>query len=361
MAKGLKAIVPQPGRPLYITARDAVRRRSIRASSRPASRCPRPRNFPNNSPSPSSPRIARFRNWSTAACCSSSQGKGTFVHQRYLDRKETISTTRVGLVFHNDWSLADYYNSQVLEGVRQAAQSLAVDLLLLRFGEDIRNECNGYLYINPLPQEIEQMASETNRRQAILAVGAKSRNKRISSVDVDNLDLAKQAVGHLAGLGHTNIGYVGGADQASNSQDRWTGFTEACEEKDLAIKEGSAIRTGNWKLDERDRMSLIRLLGSPTRPTAIFAAGYYYALDCYAAVQTVGLRVPEDLSIVGVDDPPSAPYLAPPLTTLRQPLMQLGHAAITALHELIQRSSAEMVNRTLWAELVIRRSSATMK
>jgi LacI family transcriptional regulator len=108
-------------------------------------------------------------------------------------------------------------------------------------------------------------------------------------------------------------------------------------------------------------MSLIRLLGSPSKPTAIFAAGYYYALDCYAAAQTVGLRVPEDLSVVGVDDPPSAPFLSPPMTTLRQPLMQMGHAAITALHELIQRSGSDMVNRTLWAELVIRRSSAPAK
>ena len=280
---------------------------------------------------------------------------------RYLDRKETISTTRVGLVFHNDASLADTHHAQVLEGIRQAAQSLAVDLLLLRLGEDIRNECNGYLYVNPLPEEIEQMAAETNRKQAILAVGAKSRNKRISSIDVDNLDLAKQAVGHLAGLGHTNIGYVGGADRVSNSLDRWTGFNEACREKNITPKEASVIRAGAWKLDDRDRMSLIRLLGSPSRPTAIFAAGYYFALDCYAAAQTVGLRVPEDLSIVGVDDPPSAPYLSPPLTTLRQPLMQLGHAAVTALHELIQRNNNEAVNRTLWAELVIRRSSGPVK
>ena len=97
------------------------------------------------------------------------------------------------------------------------------------------------------------------------------------------------------------------------------------------------------------------------RPTAIFAAGFYFALDCYGAAATVGLRIPDDISIVGVDDPPSAMHLSPPLTTLRQPLMQLGHAAITALHELIQRNSPDVVTRTLWAELVIRRSSAAVK
>ncbi len=361
MGKVLKAIVPQAGRPLYITARDAVREAIDEGVFTPGEQMPSTKELSEQLAVSLVTAHRALQELVNGGVLQRSQGKGTFVHQRYLDRKETLSTTRVGLVFHNDASLADNYHAQILEGVRQAAQSLAVDLLLLRLGEDIRNECNGYLYINPLPEEIEQMAAETNRKQAILAVGAKSQNKRISSVDVDNLDLAKQAVGHLAGLGHTNIGYVGGADLVSNSQDRWVGFNEACEEKGIGIKETSVIRAGNWKLDDRDRMSLIRLLGSPNRPTAIFAAGYYYALDCYAAAQTVGLRVPEDLSIVGVDDPPSAPYLSPPLTTLRQPLMQLGHAAITALHELIQRNSTEMVNRTLWAELVIRRSSAPVK
>ena len=361
MGKALKAIVPQPGRPLYITARDAVREAIDEGVFTPGEQMPSTKELSEQLAVSLVTAHRALQELVNSGVLQRSQGKGTFVHQRYLDRKETISSTRVGLVFHGDSSLADYFHGQVLEGIRQAAQSLAVDLLLLRFGEDIRNECNGYLYVNPLPEEIEQMASETNRKQAILAVGAKSRNKRISSIDVDNLDIGKQAVGHLAGLGHTNIGYVGGADQVSNSQDRWAGFREACHEKHIGIKDANVIRTGNWKLDDRDRMSLIRLLGSPNRPTALFAAGYYFALDCYAAATTVGLKIPEEISIVGVDDPPSAMFLGPPLTTLRQPLVQLGHAAITALHELIQRNSTEMVNRTLWAELVIRRSSAPVK
>ena len=361
MGKALKAIVPQPGRPLYITARDAVREAIDAGVFTPGEQMPSTKELSEQLAVSLVTAHRALQELVNNGVLQRSQGKGTFVHQRYLDRKETISNTRVGLVFHDEASLADYYHGQVLEGIRQAAQGLAVDLLLLRRGEDIRNECNGYLYVNPLPDEIEQMAAETNRRQAILAVGSKSRNKRINSIDVDNLDLAKQAVGHLAGLGHTSIGYIGAADAVSNSQDRWQGFSDSCKEKGITLKDAHLIRTGSWRLDERDRMGLIKLLGSPNRPTAIFAAGYYFALDCYGAASTVGLRVPEDLSIVGVDDPPSAMHLSPPLTTLRQPLMQLGHAAITALHELIQRNTAEAVNRTLWAELVIRRSSAPVK
>jgi LacI family transcriptional regulator len=361
MGKTLKAIDPQPGRPLYITARDAVRDAIDSGIFTPGEQMPSTKELSEQLSVSLVTAHRALQELVNSGVLQRSQGKGTFVHQRYLDRKQTISMTRIGLILHADSSLAEYYHGQVLEGIRQAAQSLAVDLLLLRQGEDIRNECNGYLYVNPLPDEIEQMAAETNRKQPILAVGAKSRNKRISSIDVDNLDIGRQAVGHLAGLGHHNLGFVGGEDAVSNSHDRWTGFKESCQEKGITVKDANVIRTGSWKLDEKDRMSLIRLLSSPQRPTAIFAAGYYFALDVLAAASTVGIRIPEDLSVVGVDDPPSAMYLSPPLTTLRQPLVQLGNAAITSLHELITRNTPDIVTRNLWAELVIRRSSAPAK
>jgi GntR family transcriptional regulator, arabinose operon transcriptional repressor len=73
------------------------------------------------------------------------QGRGTFVHEDYQDRAETSTGMRFGLVFHRESSLADYYHGQILEGVRQGADEFGVDLVLLRFGEDWRNECQGYL------------------------------------------------------------------------------------------------------------------------------------------------------------------------------------------------------------------------
>jgi LacI family transcriptional regulator len=286
-----------------------------------------------------------------------SQGKGTFVHQRYLDRHRTLSACRVGLVYHREASLADYYHSQILEGVRQASQTLAVDLILLRFGEDVRKECNGYLVVNPLPDEVDELVVEVGRKLPTLVVGARSGSPKVFTIDVDNVELARKAVHHLAELGHTRIGYVGGADIISNSRDRWHGFVEACREHNLPVRDMNVLKGESWRLDEKERMTLIRALSAPQRPTAIFAAGYYFALDVFAAAATVGLRIPDDLSVVGVDDPPSGAHLSPPLTTLRQPLVQLGHAAVTALHERIQSDAAPMESRTLTAELVIRRSS----
>lgn len=355
-SQGLQPVTPQPGRPLYLTARDALRE-AIDLGA-----------FPPGEQMPSTKELSELLDVSlvtahralqelvTCGVLQRRQGRGTFVHARYLERRKTASDTRVGLVFHAESSIADFYHGQILEGIRQAAQHLSIDLVILHFGEDIRNECNGYLYLNPLSEDLEQLASQSTRRQPILAVGAKPVGRRISSIDVDNVDLARQAVQHLCGLGHTQIGFVGG-DRLSNSMDRWNGFNVALAERNLPVKEGQIIKGGSWRLNDQERMTLMRTLSGGNRPTAIFAAGFYFALDVYGAALTVGLRIPEDLSVVGVDDPPSAAHLSPPMTTLRQPLIQLGQAAMTTLSEQIKNGDGEAVSRTLWAELVIRRST----
>jgi GntR family transcriptional regulator, arabinose operon transcriptional repressor len=356
--KELKPVTPQPGKPLYLTVKDAVRDAITAGIFSPGEQMPSTKELSEQLSVSLVTAHRALQELVAAGVLQRSQGKGTFVHQRYLDREKTLSDTRVGLIFHREASLADFYHSQVLEGVRQAAQQLSVDLILLRYGEDVRNECNGYLFVNPLPSEVDHICGESRRNQPILTVGAKSDDKRISSIDVDNIDLARDAVNHLASLGHRHIAYVGGGDQVSNSRDRWLGFKAACESRGLSPREGHIISGDGWRLDERERNALIRTLTGPQRPTAVFAAGYYFALDVYGAAGTVGLRVPEDLSVVGVDDPPSASHLSPALTTMRQPLVQLGHAAVTALFERIQNDNAPLQNRTLRAELVIRRSSA---
>ena len=130
-------------------------------------------------------------------------------------------------------------------------------------------------------------------------------------------------------------------------------------EQGLPVPEANVIKGRHWQLEDKERMGLIRILSTAGRPTAIFAAGYSFALDVYTAASTIGLRMPTQLSVVGVDDPQSAPHLSPSLTTLRQPLVQLGHAAINALVGRIQKLPGETAApRMLCAELIIRRSSA---
>jgi LacI family transcriptional regulator len=361
VTKDLKPVQPQPGKPLYLAAKDRIREAIDAGAFTPGEQMPSTKDLSDQLEISLVTAHRALQELVNAGVLQRSQGKGTFVHQAYLDGRRTVSECRVGLVLQADASLADVYHGQVLEGVRQAASSMNVDLVLLRFDEDIRKECNGFLYLNPQAAELKALTPTSKRRSPIVIIGGHTDSPQASSIDVDNNQLARQAVAHLAGHGHAQIGYVGGPDELTQYKDRWQGYLETLNERRLPNKPQSVLKGASWRLDERGRNELVRLLSGSNRPTAIFAAGYYFALDVYAAAQTIGLKVGEGLSVIGVDDPPSAAHLAPSLTTMRQPLVQLGHSAVTTLIDRIRQDSPPAEHRLLQAELVIRRSTAAAK
>ena len=363
-ARTLPAVTPRAGRPLYLVARDAIRDAIDAGDFEPGQRMP------------STADVSRQLRVSLVTAHRAlhelvgdgllyrSQGRGTFVRPGGGEGAAPRASGRVGLVFDPDSSLADHYHSQVLEGVRRGAQQLHVDLILLRLGEDVRGECDGFLYLNPLPGQLADLSRRSQR--PCVVVGARGDARGVAAVDTDNGDLADQAVDHLVRLGHTRIGYVGGGEgplATSNGRDRWRGFVDACERRSLAVESHNVLQANTWRLNQGERLRLTAMLAGAARPTALFAAGYYYALDAYAAAEDAKLQIPEELSVVGVDDPPSAEHLSPSLTTLRQPLVQLGHAAVALLAERVNPTAQDDpaadqdAGRTLRARLVARRSS----
>jgi DNA-binding LacI/PurR family transcriptional regulator len=206
---------------------------------------------------------------------------------------------------------------------------------------------------------IDQMAlvTETAGRRPLLSIGTHCPGASVSCIAIDNVEMGRRAVRHLCDLGHRSLGFMGGDDHVAYGRDRWAGFLAACQQQEVAPRDQNIIRGLGSRLDERERMALIRALSSPHRPTAVFAAGYEFAMDVLETAKTVGLSIPRDLSIIAVDDPPSAPYLDPPLTTFRQPVLQLGHAAINMLVERIRQPGEQPEYRTLRPELIIRGST----
>lgn len=357
----LTAVVPESGRPLYLCVRDSLRKAIDQGVFHPGEQMPSTKEL---SEQMAVSLVTAHRALQELVACGvlqRSQGKGTFIHDRYPHRKNQISQCRVGVVIHASSSIADYYHGQIFEGVRRESDKQNVDLILLRFGEDVRNECNGFLFINPFPEEMRELEN-TPRRQPTIVVGARGNTSRLSSVDVDNFDLTRQAIEHLTSLGHHRVMFVGGAEHLSNSRDRRAGFFAACSQFKVDAPTPELIFTAeSWRLSTDERLQLVATLQAPNRPTAIFAAGYYMALDIYSAAQQAGLRVPEDLSVISVDDPPSAEHLSPPLTTLRQPLVQLGQSSVALLVDAFRRHDLQPAARTLSAELVIRGSTAPAK
>jgi LacI family transcriptional regulator len=361
VVKEFAAVSTQPGRPLYAAVRDAIRDAIDAGAYAPGEQIPSTKELSEQMSVSLVTAHRALQELVADGVLERAQGKGTFIHPRYLDRKSTRVQTRVGLVLHQQSSIGDFYHGQIFDGVRQAAAEHRVDLILLRYGEDGgRSSCAGYLFVNPLPRELETFAGSSAQKQPVLVVGAKSDVRRVASLDVNNVDLAHHAVKHLRSLGHTRIGYVGGDDTISNSSDRWLGFRDACRECDVTVHAACNIRSRGWRLEDDERATLTKMLSNGNRPTAILAGGYDFALDVYAAANAAGLKMPQDLSVVGVDDPPSAAHLTPPLTTLRQPLVELGHAALTALFERISGTSRRLDTRQLRGELVVRSSTSAL-
>ena len=354
--KDLKPVQPQPGKPLYLVAKERIRDAIDAGVFGPGEQMPSTKELSDQLEVSLVTAHRALQELVNAGILQRSQGKGTFVHQAYLEGRRTIGESRIGLVLHRDASLADFYHSQILEGVRQASQEFNVDLILLRYDEDIRRECNGFLYINPPASEAETIAAR--RKTPTVIIGAAPEGSSISATDVDNLHLARQAVAHLTGLGHTAIGFVGGSDEDTQQRDRWNGFVAALADKQLAPRPQWVLKSNGYRLADRDKSDLARLLNGASRPTALFASGYFFALDVYAAADKAGLRIPQDLSVIGVDDPASAQHLAPPLTTMAEPLLELGRGAIEALVERVRNEDSAAQHQTLRAELVARDSTA---
>jgi LacI family transcriptional regulator len=176
----------------------------------------------------------------------------------------------------------------------------------------------------------------------------------IPSVDVDNVGAARAATSHLVGLGHRVIGCITNAPfHYAAARERREGYRQALAAADLPHDEDLVIEANFDAASGRRAMS--RLLQRPDL-TAVFVASDVVAFGAMAAIREAGLRVPEDISVVGFDDIPLAAYFDPPLTTVHLPAHELGRAAGAALLDRISGRTVE-ARTVLPTELVIRSST----
>ncbi len=176
-------------------------------------------------------------------------------------------------------------------------------------------------------------------------------------VDVDNRQTARMAVEHLISQGHRRIACITNAPlMYTGATDRLFGYLDALAAHDLPKDEG-LVRYGNFDLESGRTAteSLLSELSDP--PTAIFAASDVIAIGAISMVHELGLRIPEDVAIIGVDDVPMARYLTPPLTTARLPAHELGRQAGMMLLGCIRGKSSVNRQLLLKTELVLREST----
>ncbi|WP_437614106.1 DNA-binding transcriptional regulator CytR [Erwinia sp. V71] len=181
----------------------------------------------------------------------------------------------------------------------------------------------------------------------------------LPTVHIDNLTAAFEAVNHLYQLGHRRIACIAGPETMPLSHYRLQGYIQSLRRNGLTVAPEYIVR-GDFTF-EAGAMALKQLMTLPQPPDALFCHSDIMALGALSQAKTLGLRVPQDLSLVGFDDIELARYSDPQLTTVAQPRFAIGREAMLLLLEQLQGKSVSNGSRLLDFELKIRDSSARRK
>lgn len=190
----------------------------------------------------------------------------------------------------------------------------------------------------------------------VVVVNRSEDSGRASCIVGDNRLAMLQAVTHLVQSGHTSIAHVAGPDDLSTGHERRLGFLEAVRENGLKEAQCPVAESKAFHRDE-GRAACDTLLEIHRGITAIVAANDLLALGCYDSICAHGLRCPQDISVVGHNDMPLMDSVAPPMTTVRIPLYEMGVRAATLMLENLDGSTTAHVNLVLRPELVVREST----
>ncbi|WP_374509487.1 substrate-binding domain-containing protein [Niveibacterium sp.] len=192
----------------------------------------------------------------------------------------------------------------------------------------------------------------------IVVTGRKAHGEHLRSLSIDNCTGALIAVRHLLALGHRRIAHIAGPPDQEDARERLAGYKQALEEAGLRFDPNLVVQGGFLKGGGLAAMHA--LLERATAFTAVFAANDLSACGARQALLRYGIRVPDDISLIGFDDAVEAVSIDPPLTTIRQPVLELGRAAATQIVNLISGAS-EALPAVPPLELVVRGSTRRLR
>jgi LacI family transcriptional regulator len=198
----------------------------------------------------------------------------------------------------------------------------------------------------------------------VVNIGGRKKLTGVTNILLDNRLAGRLALEHLVKLGHKKIAFFKGHPGSADTEDRWRGIHEAAASLGVEIDPKLTVQLKRHSfpppppIPEEGYMYAQKLLARKKDFTALFAFNDISAIGAMGAFRDAGLRVPEDISIVGFDDIQAAAFLYPPLTTIRQPLERMGDlAAKTLLGRIRETSSSEPEEVFVTPELVVRGST----
>lgn len=276
---------------------------------------------------------------------------------------KTSRTRTIGLVVPD---IANPFFAEVARGAAEVAHGEGYGVLLCNTDENPAEERNvlemlaehrvdGLVLCSSRLGDTDLEAVMARHRPLVVVNRTPARTLAgVGSVSVADREDARRAVHYLYGLGHRAMAFVGGTDASQSSRGRREGYA-------LALTELGCPTVPEWVVSapptvEGGRQAAETLLGRH-QVTALLAFNDLVAVGCIRACEAVGLAVPRDVSVLGWDDILFAPYLSPPLTTVRLPKHEMGARAMGLLLALVRNPELVPAPLELAGELVIRRST----
>ena len=268
------------------------------------------------------------------------------------------------LVFHeldSPWAL------QIITGVEQVAGKNRMGVVLSELGgahrpkqewldDVLRRRPRGVIFVLSELDPAQRSQLSTRSIPYVLVDTAGEQPPGVPTVGSANWAGGLAATRHLLGLGHRRIAMISGPADVLCSRARVDGYRSALEEAGVA-QDPSFVRYGDFFVGGGYTHGM-SLLDRPDRPTAIFAGSDFQAMGVLRAAHDLGLRVPEDLSVVGYDNLPVSEWIAPRLTTINQPLQEMAATATRMVLALARGETPANLRIDLATELVVRDSTA---
>jgi len=256
--------------------------------------------------------------------------------------------------------------SEVIRGIDVAARHAGYHILVSGSHSDVgemlevlgamRGRVDGLIVMAP---DVAHASLHQSLPSDLPLVLLNSTDEGRDAITIDNYGGAQAMMRHLAGLGHVHIAFIKGPAQNADARERLRGFRHAM--RGLGVTATRHLELAGDFTEESGHAAALKILTLAPRPTALFAANDAMAVGALAALAEAGTAVPGEMSVAGFDDIPIARYVAPPLTTIRVDIADLGRRAFGLLLGAIEQPAGSAAGRRdcIATTLIVRKSSCS--
>jgi DNA-binding LacI/PurR family transcriptional regulator len=270
----------------------------------------------------------------------------------------TRLTRTIGVLISD---ITTFFWTTLVRGIQDKAGKAGYSVILCNSDDESENEqlylstlfernVDG-LIVSPTPHNHSYLKKLARGRVPLVLVDRGVKGLPVPSIKTDNQAGAYEAVKHLIELGHDRIAIITGVPDVETSKERFTGYQQALRDRGIPLRK-TLIREGHFQKD-RAFTATRELLRMKRPPSAIFVSNEPMVSGCILALKDSGLRIPEDISVVGFDDPVWASYMDPPLTAVSQPSYTMG---ILSFDYLLAQISGNMMDKKYLEDVILKPS-----